>query len=190
MNKKRVIGLAAATLVVGLVLGNIVGAWAAGPSAPATSTTAGQGVVASACGLGLRMGASVRDAGGRLIDIVAELTGLSTADVAAKRAEGQSIEQIAASKGVSSDKVVDEALKIREQLLDQKVKDGTITQAQADQALATMKTRLTERVDSTAACGSGGGYGMGGGRGAGRGAGGCGMGGCGAASQAAPTTLQ
>jgi hypothetical protein len=179
MDKKRVLALAAATLVVGLVLGNIVGAWAAGPTAQASAGTGG-GIVAGACGLGLKMGASVRDAGGRLVDVVAELTGLSSADVAAKRAEGQSIAQIAESKGVSSTKVVDEALKVREQLLAEKVKDGTITQAQADQALATMETRLTERVDSTAACGSGGcgmgggGRGMGGGRGAGRGAGGCG----------------
>ena len=182
MDKKRVLALAAATLVVGLVLGNIVGAWAAGPTAQASAGTGG-GIVAGACGLGLKMGASVRDAGGRLIDVVAELTGLSSADVAAKRAEGQSIAQIAESKGVSSTKVVDEALKIREQLLAEKVKAGVITQAQADQALATMKSRLTTRVDSTAACGGG----MGGGRGAGRGGAGCGMGGCGAAAQAAPT---
>jgi len=194
MNKKRMIGLAAAMLVVGLVLGNIVGAWAAGPSTPATSTTSGQGAVAAACGLGLRMGASVRDAGGRLLDVVAKLTGLTEEDVAAKRAAGQSIAQIAKDEGVSSDKVVDEALKVREQLLAEKVKDGTITQAQADQALATMETRLTERVDSTAACGSGGcgmgggGRGMGGGRGAGRGAGGCGgTGACGAVAPTAPT---
>jgi len=194
MNKKRVIALAAATLVVGLVLGNIVGAWAAGPAAPATSNAATSGVVASACGLGLRMGASVRDAGGRLIDVVAKLTGLSTEDVAAKRAAGQSIAQIAESENVSSATVVDEALKVREQLLAEKVKAGEITQAQADQALAAMKTRLTTRVDSTAACGSGGGCGAGGGMGAGRGgmgagrgAGGCGMGGCGVTAQTAPT---
>jgi len=136
----------------------------------------------------------VRDAGGRLLDVVAKLTGLTEEDVAAKRAAGQSIAQIAKDEGVSSDKVVDEALKVREQLLAEKVKDGTITQAQADQALATMKTRLTERVDSTAACGSGGGCGMGGGgrgmgggRGAGRGAGGCGTGACGAVAPTAPT---
>lgn len=190
MDKKRVLALVAATLVVGLVLGNMVSAWAAGPSAAATGTTSANGIVAGACGLGLRMGAAVRDAGGRMIDIVAELTGLSTTDIAAKRAEGQSLEQIAESKGVSSEEVVDEALAVRKQLLDAKVKDGTITQAQADQALANIESRLTDRVQSTAPCGGGSGGRMGGGRGmGGRGMGGGGCGGtCG--QTPAATTLQ
>ena len=56
---------------------------------------------------------------------------------------------IAKTKGVTSDELVTEALKVREQLLDAKVKAGDITQAQADDALARMEDRLTDRVDST-----------------------------------------
>jgi hypothetical protein len=128
----------------------------------------------------------MRTAGGRLVDVVAKLTGLSTADVASKRAAGQSFEQIAATKDVSADKVVSQALAVRKQLLDEKVKAGAITQAQADAALANMKTRLDSRVANTAACSGqgagqggcgGGGCGMGGGNGRGAGSGGCG--GCG-----------
>jgi hypothetical protein len=123
------------------------------------------------------MGGAMRDSGGRLLDVVAKLTGKSTADVVAERQAGKTFTQIAAEKGVSSAKVVDEALKVRQNVLTAKVKDGTITQAQADAAAANMKTRLSTNVDNvnTACDGNGGGRGgrgMGGGMGRGNGAGG------------------
>jgi hypothetical protein len=46
-------------------------------------------------------------------------------------------------------------------MLESKVKDGTITQAQADTALENMQTRLTERVNSTTPGGGGKGQGRG-----------------------------
>ena len=184
MKGTRIAAWIVAGLVAGLVLGTVASSFAA---TPAVNRTTGTTATAPGAGLGLRLGASVRDAGGRMIDVVAKLTGLSAEDVQAKRAAGQSLEQIAASKDVSADKVVAQALAVRKQLLDEKVKAGTITQAQADAALAQMKTRLESRIANTAACtgqgagggcGGGGGCGMGGGRG--MGAGGCGGGGCGA----------
>ncbi len=184
MKGTRVAAWVVAALVAGLVLGTVATGYAA---QPAVNRSAGATVAAQGSGLGLRLGASVRAAGGRLVDVVAKLTGLSAADVQAKRADGQSFEQIAASKDVSTDQVVAQALAVRKQLLDEKVKAGVITQAQADAALANMKTRLESRIANTAACTGqggggcgGGGCGMGGGQG--RGAGGCGGGGCGAAT--------
>lgn len=186
MKGTRVAALIAAALVAGLALGTVATGFAA---TPAVNRTAAATTTAPGAGLGLRLGSAMRDAGGRLVDVVAKLTGLSAADVQAKRAAGQSFEQIAASKDVSADKVVAQALAVRKQLLDEKVKAGVITQAQADAALASMKTRLESRIANTAACtgqGAGGGCGMGGGGGCGmgggmgRGAGGCGGGGCGA----------
>lgn len=190
MNSKRVAALVAGALVAGLVLGNIGVVWAAGSQPAATTSTQ-----AAPQGLGLRLGAQIKQANGSLAQIVAKLTGYSVEDVYAKRSAGQSFAQIAKSKGVSSDKVVDEALAVRQPLLDAAVKSGKITQAQADAAKARMQARLTERVDSTAttgqgACGGGQGGCGGGGRGMGRGAGmGGGMGGgCGATQ--APATPQ
>lgn len=185
MNKTRVIAFVAAALVAGLALGTITSAWAAGPAAGTTGSA--NAVVNGVCGLGLKLGATVRDAGGRLADVVAKLTGLSATDVQEKRAAGESFTSIAKAEGVSSSAVVDEALKVRSQVLDAQVKAGTITQTQADAALAQMKTRLQERIDSTTAgCTGTGGGGMGrmggGGRGAGRGAG------CGSCATAAGTT--
>ena len=190
MSLKRVAAFVAAALVAGLVLGNMGAVFAATPQSQAPATPN------SACGtgLGLKLGAQMKQSGATLADIVAKLTGLSVEDVRAKRTAGQSFAQISKAKGVSADKVVAEALAKRQVLLDAAVKAGKVTQAQADQAKAQMKTRLTERVNATAtsgACdgqGGGGRGGMGGrgmGRGMGMGGGGCG-GNCGQAPAGAP----
>jgi len=180
MDTKRVITAVAAALVVGVVAGNVVSGFAATPAAPATTatTTARQG-------LGLRLGSAMQAGGARLSDVVAKLTGIPAADVTAKRTAGTSYASIADSKGVSSAKVVDEALKVRETILADKVKTGAITSAQKTAALAAMKTRLTERVtatDQSCTGTGGGGRGMGGGQGRGQGRG---MGGAGCVT---PTT--
>jgi len=163
MNTKRIVALVAAALVVGLVTGNVASGFAA-------TTTAGNG-----SGAGLRLGATMRESGGRLLDVVAKLTGSSTEAVVAERKAGKSFTQIAAASNIKASTVVDEALKARTAVLAEKVKSGAITQAQADAAAANMKTRLTSRVDSVnTACdgtgaGAGAGRGQGGVRGAGRG---------------------
>jgi hypothetical protein len=170
MNTKRITALVAAALVLGLVAGNVGSSFAA----TATSPSAGSAT-------GLRLGVAMRESGGRLLDVVAKLTGTSTDAVVAERQAGKTYTQIAAAKNVKAATVVEEALKVRTTVLTAKVKNGAITQAQADAAAATMKARLTERVGSVnTSCdgtgsGSGGrgmGRGMGGGGGAGRGMGG------------------
>jgi hypothetical protein len=138
------------------------------------------------------MGQAMRDAGGRMADVVAKLTGLDVDDVEEQRHAGTSFADIAESKGVTANELVDETLKVRKQVLDEKVNAGEITQSQADDALDRMEARLSERVDSTEQ-GFGGrgmgrrGGGCGGGRGAGAGTGACG-GACGAAQ--APVVTQ
>lgn len=191
MDTKRVITAVAAALVVGVVAGNVVSGWAAAPAASTTSTATSATAPAR---LGLRLGAAMQAGGARLSVVVARLTGLDVADVTAKRTAGTSYAEIAASKDVSSAQVVDEALKVRKTILEEKVKSGAITSAQADAALANMKTRLTERVKATDdSCsgaggqgGQGGGCGQAGGRGKGGGMG-RGMGGAGCASSTTAT---
>ena len=180
MNTKRVISIAAATLVAGLVIGQMSGAFAArSTEAPLQS----RGAESAVCnGSAVKLGPMMRDAGGRLLDIVADLTGLSTEEVAEQRAGGRSIADIAASKDVEADAVVEAALDARKAALDELVANGTITQEQADEMLERMSTRLSDRITSTETgsngCGAGGpgggsngdgGRGMGGGRGGGGG---------------------
>lgn len=169
MNTKRTFTAVAGALIAGLVLGSVVSGFAVN-----TPKTAGSAVstASAACNTaGLRLGATMRDSGGRLLDIVAKLTGKSTTSVIAQRQAGKTLAQIAAESKVSSSAVIEEAVKVRKQILAAKVKDGTITQEQADAMLANMKTRLTSRIDSANTGCNGEGCGAGGGRGEGLGMG-------------------
>ncbi len=91
MNAKRIAALVAAALVMGLVAGNVASSFAA----TATSPSAGSGA-------GLRLGVAMRDSGGRLLDVVAKLTGTSTEAVVAERQAGKTYTQIAAAKNVKA----------------------------------------------------------------------------------------
>ena len=75
MKMRKTVALVAAALVLGLVVGNVASGFAAPTTRPATSTVAPER-------LGLRLGPAMRDAGGRLIDVVAKLTGLTADEVA------------------------------------------------------------------------------------------------------------
>lgn len=159
MGKGKIIGIAAAALIAGLVLGSmsIASAATGNPSAP---------------GAGARLGGMMAQAGSTLADVVAKLTGATADQVRTDRQAGKSFADIAKAKGVSADSVVTSTLDARKAALAAAVKSGSITQAQADTALANMKTRLTDRVTSTSpGCN---GAGPGGGAGGGRGRGGCG----------------
>lgn len=179
MKTSKAVALALAALVLGLVVGNVAVGFAATTSDTATTT----GGVAGAC---LRLGGAMRDAGGRLVDVVAKLTDQTPEAVTEQREAGKTFAQIADANDVEAATVVAEALKVREQVLADRVADGSITQDQADLALERMESRLTDRVNSADACNGagagagggacgGGGGGMMGGRGRG-GAGGCNQG--------------
>lgn len=175
MDIKRVTAAVAGALVAGVVLGSVVSGYAAAPKTVAPAAKSG---VVAACGAaGLRLGSAMRDSGGRVLDVVAKLTGTSAADVQTKRAAGKTFSQIAAEKNISSAAVVAEALKVHTSLLADKVTAGAITQVQADAALSNMETNLKTRVDTAnpdrdgTGSGSGSGMGAGRGRGAGNGSG-------------------
>lgn len=166
MKRSKAFALAAAALAAGLVLGSLSIASAATET---TSTT-------EPLGYGLRMGVAIRDAGARMVDILADLTGLSVDTIEDRRQDGESVADIAKSEGVDSSTVVDTAIEARSKLLDEKVADGTITADQKAEVLERMTDRLNDRVNSTEVGGFGGGMGrgMGGGMGRGAGAGTCG----------------
>ncbi len=169
-------GRTAALTIAALVLGLVVGGVVTGGAAPAADSTT---TATAPAGLGLRLGAAMRDAGGRLADVVAKLTGQDADAVIEQRQAGTSFSAIAEKYDVEATTVVSEALKVRKEVLDEKVKAGTITQDQADDAIDRMTDRITDRVESTdAGCtGTGGGKGRGARDGSGAGGGGRGMGG-------------
>jgi hypothetical protein len=164
MKRGTTIALVSGALVAGLALGTVGLAFAA----PAGATT-------PTAGFGAHMVAVCRQAGGTIADIVAKVTGQSTTDVYAAREAGKSFADIAAAKGVSAEKLTADVVAARKTALDVAVKAGTVTQAQADIALANMKANVSTRITSAApgTCtgagpGSGSGRGMmGGGNGTG-----------------------
>ena len=171
MRRGTTIALVSGALVAGLALGTVGIAFAA----PSRTTT-------GSAGIGARIGAVCRQAGGTIADIVAKATGQSATAIYADRAAGKSFADIAAAKGVSADELTTDVLDARKAALDAAVKAGSITQAQADTMLANMKANVSSRITSTApgtCTGAGPGSGAGAGRGAGRGMmGGAGRGAC------------
>lgn len=77
------------------------------------------------------------------------LLGMTADQIQAERLAGKSLAQIAEAKAVTKDALVNAMVESQKSVLDARVTAGTLTQAQADAALATMKTRISQSVDRT-----------------------------------------
>ncbi len=84
-----------------------------------------------------------------LIRSTSELTGLTGQQVLDELRAGKSLAQIAAANGSSGDAVVQAVVARIKERLDRLVAAGRLTQAQADERLATVTTRATELVNDT-----------------------------------------
>ncbi len=135
----------ATSIVVALVaaFSLSVAAFAQGPTPPAAGRGMAGNGQAPMAGYGFRFGMN----GGSLVDITAQVTGLSTADVVAELQAGKTFAQVAQAHGKTATDVVNAFVANRKAVLDQAVADGRITQANADQLLATMKANVEEHVD-------------------------------------------
>lgn len=148
MKRLIVVTVIAAALVAVLASA----AWAQGPATPAAGTNPPVTCPAGmAPGVGYRggmMGGGMPTWAG-MVDEVAELLGMTEAEIQAERQAGKSLVEIAAAKDVTEATLVQTILAARQVELDKLVVAGTLTQAQADQMLETMKTRVTDMVRST-----------------------------------------
>jgi hypothetical protein len=100
--------------------------------------------VQCAAGAGLAFGRN----GESLVDVTARVTGVSSADVLQALKSGRTFEQIAQEHGKSAQDLVQAALSVRQEMVSKAVADGRLTQAQADQAMERMKSRLDQRVSA------------------------------------------
>ena len=80
--------------------------------------------------------------GGRGMDAAAKALGLTEAQLRARLSNGKSLADVARSEGVSKSTLIDAMVAAAEDDLAAAVKNGKITQAQAD----TMKESLTDRI--------------------------------------------
>lgn len=106
MKRSKMAGLATGALTAALVLGGI--GYAYGETVEETSTAGW-------------LGGAMHRAGGGLVAIVADLTGLDVADVAERRSSGESFAAIAESEGVDTADVKDAAVAEFEASLDERL---------------------------------------------------------------------
>jgi hypothetical protein len=110
-------------------------------------------------------------------DEVAALLGMTAEQIQAERQAGKSLAQIAQSKNVPTEKLVETMLSAKKTALQQAVTDGKLTQAQADLMVERMTAMAKVMVERTTTGPMGGRGMMGGGmRGQGRGMMGQGLG--------------
>jgi len=82
-------------------------------------------------------------------DEVAALLGMTADEIRAERQAGKSLAQIAATKGVSEDKLIGTILDAKKAILAKLVADGKLTQAQADLMVEHMQTQIKTMVERT-----------------------------------------
>lgn len=149
-NKKWYIVLGAVGALV-LLLGGVGIAYAQGPQRPMD----GQPL----CGRGRFPGGGMfggRPFGGGpmrgspfqgLVEVTAEVTGLSEDEVVAALEDGQTFAEIAEAVGVDPQEIVDAAIAEAESRLEEAVDDGRLTEEQMDQMLERLAEDLPERLE-------------------------------------------
>jgi hypothetical protein len=97
------------------------------------------------------------------LDVVATTLGITADEVRTAVQGGQTIAELAVSKGKTAQDVIDAVVAESTTRINAAVTDGKLTQAEADERLADLTTRVTEFVNNTPAGGPGfGGRGFGG----------------------------
>lgn len=83
-----------------------------------------------------------------LVAVAANVLGMEQTALVAELNTGKTIAQVAQAKGVALDKIVTAFVQPHVEWLTQAVTDGKITQAQADQYIATMKANITAKLSA------------------------------------------
>ncbi len=83
-----------------------------------------------------------------LVAVAAKVLGMEQTALAAELNTGKTIADVAEAKGVALDKIVTAFVQPHVDWLNQAVKDGKLTQTQADQYIATMKVNITAKLSA------------------------------------------
>lgn len=138
MNKTLLSIVIVAVVAIALGTAGFVYAKAPTPQTPVPGSGYGQGMMG---GRGMRGGMmNNQNAAGtqdgllhdEMISVYAEKLGISVEDLNARLAKGETMAQIASSKGLTADQFTALMTDARSQAIEQAVKNGTLTQTQAD----------------------------------------------------------
>jgi hypothetical protein len=159
------------SVVSAIVVLGAIGLFAVGTALAQTPTPwAGAAMMAWNYAGGCGCGGGCEISGTNTIhDTIAKTLGITTEQLYAERVAGKTLAQIAKDKGVSEQQLTDAVLAALKQFTDQAVKDGRITQAQADWVQTQAKAMVPLMLNSPFGPGEMQGFG---GRGHGRGWGG------------------
>ena len=127
MNKTLLSIVIVAVVAIALGTAGFVYAQASTPQTPVPGSGYGQGMMG--------VNASGTQDGflhDEMIAVYAQKLGISVEDLNARLAKGETMAQIASSKGLTADQFTALMADARSQAIDQAVKNGTLTQAQAD----------------------------------------------------------
>lgn len=141
--KKVMVSGVAGLVMLGAVAGSVSAQTPPAQAAPGPQAGVQQGWQARGMGAGAGLGYQTAEAP------AAKVLGMTVEALHAERLAGKSLAQIAQAQGVSEDKLVSAMVESRKAALDARVKAGSLTQAQADEAIATMKARMAESMDRT-----------------------------------------
>jgi hypothetical protein len=86
--------------------------------------------------------------GGPGLDVAAQALGMTTDELHTALDGGQTLAQVASDKGVNVQIVVDALVASATNHINEEVTSGEITQAEADQKLADLSQRVTDRVNN------------------------------------------
>jgi hypothetical protein len=138
--------LAALLASTALAAGPVGGRWAQQGDTPSTGTCpmGGPGAMGAA-GAGM-MG---RPAWAGQPDEVEKLLGMNDTAIQARRQAGESLAQIAATKNVGKEDLINAIIAGKKTALQQAVKDGKLTQEQADLMVQNMQTMVKTMVERT-----------------------------------------
>ncbi len=85
--------------------------------------------------------------GGCNLDDAAEAIGIDEADLRAAVESGDTIADVAEANGVDVDTVIDSMVEAKAEHIAEKVDEGRITQEEADEKLADLEAKITDRVN-------------------------------------------
>ncbi len=85
--------------------------------------------------------------GGCNLEDAAAAIGIDEADLKAALESGDSIADVAQANGVDVDVVIDAMVEDKAEHIDEKVSEGRITQEEADEKLADLEAKITDRVN-------------------------------------------
>jgi hypothetical protein len=100
---------------------------------------------------GMMGGLMGRGSESSLVGVVAKALNMTVTDVQAEVSAGKTLKQVIEAHQGNASAIVDSYIATRKVTLDEQVKAGRLTQAQADQMLATMRTQVMAHLEQSEA---------------------------------------